>query len=153
MTGARPSRSSCCRRSRRGLGEDGFTLLELLVVLSILALIMAVTAPQVTRYLSNARAQTAATQLSTIESALELYSLDIGAYPPEGAGLDALITEPAGVLGWTGPYLPKGDNLIDPWERPYLYRIPGEHGRYDLYSLGRDGAEGGEDEDADVTNW
>lgn len=133
--------------------DDGFTLVELLVVLGIIALLMALVAPQVIRYLSDAKSDTAVAQLKNIESALELYYLDTGEYPPNESGTRSLVEEPPNAKGWRGPYLKREQGLLDPWGREYVYRLPGEHGAYDLYSLGRDGALGGDGENEDVVNW
>ena len=143
-------------RSQRGPGvgsEAGFTLIELLVVLGIIALLMALVAPQVIRYLSEAKSETAAVQVKNLESALELFYLDTGEYPASETGLQALMESPRDAKGWHGPYLKHASGLVDPWGRPYIYRVPGTHGKYDIYSLGRDGVEGGEDENGDVTSW
>jgi general secretion pathway protein G len=130
--------------------EDGFTLVELLVVLGIIALLAAMVAPQVIRYLGSARSETAGVQLKNIESALELYYLDTGKYPTD---LKALVEAPAATQGWRGPYLKRTSGLLDPWGKPYIYKQPGEHGNFDLSSLGRDGAAGGEGEDQDLVSW
>jgi general secretion pathway protein G len=142
------------RNIREFVGENaGFTLVELLVVLGIIALLMTLVAPQVIRYLSDARSETAAVQLKNIESALELYYLDTGQYPSNEAGPRSLVEQPADTAGWRGPYLKKGSGLLDPWGRVFVYRLPGEHGTYDLYSLGRDGALGGDGENKDIMSW
>jgi general secretion pathway protein G len=133
--------------------ENGFTLIELLVVLGIIALLMALVAPQVIRYLSEAKSETASVQLKNLESALELYYLDTGEYPASEAGLHALVVSPAGAKGWRGPYLKRESGLLDPWGKPYTYKLPGEHGAYDIYSLGRDAALGGEGENKDLVSW
>ncbi len=133
--------------------NGGFTLVELLVVLGIIALLMTLVAPQVVRYLSDARSETAAVQLKNIESALELYYLDTGQYPSNEAGPRSLVEQPAGTTSWRGPYLKKDSGLLDPWGRKFMYRLPGEHGNYDLYSLGRDGALGGDGENKDIMSW
>jgi general secretion pathway protein G len=140
-------------KSKRSVGNEGFTLTELLVVLGIVALLAALVAPQVVRYLSKARTDTASAQIKNLESALELYYLDIGGYPPANGGLEALFTAPANVQSWKGPYLKQRDGLADPWGRPYIYQSPGQHGDFDISSLGRDGREGGTGEDTDVTSW
>jgi general secretion pathway protein G len=128
----------------------GFTLLELLVVLAILALLAGLVAPRVIGYLGGARTDTAKMQLHNIEASLDLYRLDVGRYPES---LDALVQRPSGVDKWNGPYLKKDSGLNDPWGMPYQYRIPGQHGEYDIFSLGADKAEGGEGEDQDVKSW
>lgn len=132
----------------------GFTLLEILVVLVILGLVAAVVAgPQIFKYLGAAKSEAAKVQIERISGALDLYRLEVGRYPSEQEGLPALIEEPAGASKWNGPYLKKKESLVDPWGRQFLYSIPGDHGEYDLYTLGADNAEGGEGEDRDITNW
>ena len=133
--------------------DGGFTLVELLVVLAILGLIVALVTPQVLKYLSRARTQTAKIEIQTLGQALDLYRLDMHHYPSQQEGLAALVEEPPGAEGWNGPYLKQRKLPLDPWGRPYLYRMPGEHGDYDLYTLGADGAPGGTDENQDVTSW
>lgn len=128
----------------------GFTLLELLVVLAILGLIAAFAGPQVFKYLGGARADSARIQIENLGAALDLYRLELGRYPPD---LEALVAAPPGADHWDGPYLKKRRIPKDPWEREYVYRYPGEHGPYDLYSLGADGSEGGEGENADIRSW
>jgi general secretion pathway protein G len=131
----------------------GFTLIELLVVLVILGLLAAFAAPQVLNYLGRAKTDAANAQVQNIASILDLYRLDVGSYPDEGDGLDALLEQPADAQRWNGPYVKRRDALIDPWGEMYVYRFPGEHGAYDLYSLGADQSEGGEGEDQDITSW
>jgi len=138
------------RKTRR---EAGFTLLEMLVVLAIMGLLAAIVAPQVLKYLGSSRTQTAKVQIQNISAALELYRLDVGRYPTGEEGLTALITAPSSAAGWNGPYLQKATALKDPWDQPYLYRIPGQHGEVDVYTLGSDKAEGGAGEAKDVGNW
>jgi general secretion pathway protein G len=130
--------------------DSGFTLVELLVVLGIIALLAAMVAPQVIRYLGSARAEAADAQLKNIENALELYYLDNGTYPAE---LKNLVETPAGSKDWRGPYLKKSSALSDPWGKTYFYKLPGEHGSFDLSSYGRDGVMGGEGEDKDLESW
>ncbi len=134
-------------------GEDGFTLVEMLVVLGIIVLLAAMIAPQVIRYLGTARSQTASIQIKNIESALELYYLDAGHYPTDTESLKALIEAPQSLPSWHGPYLKQKSGISDPWGKPYIYKQPGEHGSFDLSSLGRDGVPGGEGEDKDLQNW
>jgi general secretion pathway protein G len=133
--------------------QAGFTLVELLVVLIILGLIAAFAAPQVIKYVGGAKSDSAKIQVERLSSVLDLYRLQVGHYPSDDEGLDALMDAPADASNWDGPYLKKADSLIDPWGRPYLYRFPGENGDYDLYSLGADDQEGGEGEDRDLTSW
>lgn len=139
------------RRRRRQ--DAGFTLIELLVVLVILGLLAAFAAPQVLKYLGSAKIDAAKAQVQNIASILDLYRLEVGRYPDGADGLDALLEAPADAPRWNGPYVKKRDALIDPWGQIYSYRIPGEHGEYDLYSLGADQAEGGDGEDQDITSW
>lgn len=131
-------------------GMHGFTLLELLVVIAILALLAGIVGTQVIGYLGGAKVDTARIQIRNIEASLDLYRLDTGRYPGD---LKALFERPSNVPKWKGPYLMKLSGLADPWGRPYEYRMPGQHGAYDLYSLGADGFDGGEDENQDVKNW
>jgi general secretion pathway protein G len=133
--------------------ERGFTLLELLVVLVILGLLAAVAAPRVLKYLGSARSDTARLQINNIATALDLYRLEVGHYPSQAEGLKALVENAGGSPAWNGPYLKKMDAITDPWGRPYHYRQPGEHGEYDLFTLGADNASGGDGENRDIVNW
>lgn len=133
--------------------RTGFTLIELLVVLVILGLLAMVAVPQVLRYVGHAKTETARVSLRNIASTLDFYRLDVGRYPTQQEGLQALMERPAGLTRWNGPYLKSKDMILDPWGRIFTYRIPGQHGEYDLYSLGADNAPGGEKENQDITNW
>jgi len=133
--------------------ESGFTLVELLVVLIILGLIAAFAAPRVIKFVGGAKTDSARIQIERLSGVLDLYRLQIGRFPSENDGLNALMEAPADAPNWDGPYLKKAGALNDPWDRPYFYRFPGEHGDYDLYTLGADGQEGGEGEDRDLTSW
>jgi len=133
--------------------EGGFTLLELLVVLAIMGMLAAIIAPQVIRYLGTSRTQTAHVQIQNVMAALELYRLDVGRYPTAQEGLDALVTAPPSAPNWNGPYLRKESALVDPWGEKYIYRIPGQHGDVDVYTLGSDKAPGGTGEAQDVGSW
>ena len=143
------SRQSEKTRRKRG----GFTLLELMVVLLILALMGTIAAPQVTKYLRKAKSQTAKIQVDALSAAVDSFHLDVGRFPTGDEGLKVLVDRPSETAKWDGPYLKKRDSLIDPWGHPYLYRFPGQHGEYDIYSLGSDNREGGEGDAADVGNW
>ena len=97
--------------------------------------------------------QLAKIQIKELEGALQLFSMDTGRYPTTAEGLDALIHNPGSLMTWKGPYPSRPDFTIDPWDRSYVYRCPGQHGAYDLLSYGPDGIEGGKGEDDDVTSW
>lgn len=131
----------------------GFTLIELLVVLAILAMLAGLVGPQVLNQLGGAKSKTASVQIRDLEQALEMYKLDVGRFPSSDMGLEALVRAPSGVRGWNGPYLKGSKVPEDPWGNPYEYRMPGQHGAYDLLSYGANGAPGGTGEDVDVTNW
>ena len=141
------------RRARRRRGQAGFTLIELLVVLVILGLLAALAGPRVISYLGGAKSDTWRLQVENFKSALDLYRLDTGVYPTSQQGLGALVKNPGNAPGWKGPYIDSPTVPQDPWGNPYLYRAPGEHGAYDLYTLGSDKAPGGSGEAADVTSW
>ena len=140
-------------RNGHSVSEGGFTLVELLVVLGIIALLAALVTPQVVRYVSDARVETARMQLKNIESALELYYLDTGQYPPTDQGLRALVVAPDGLGVWRGPYIKLQKGIVDPWGQTYGYLQPGEHGSIDIFTFGRDKAVGGDGEDRDINNW
>lgn len=150
MDNALMFRSLFRRRARR---DAGFTLIELLVVLVIIGLLSAFVAPQVIQYLGRAKTDAAKAQVQNIASILDLYRLEVGRYPSEQSGLNALLEEPPEAPRWNGPYVKRRDVLLDPWGEMYVYRFPGEHGDYDLYSLGADQTEGGDGENQDVTSW
>lgn len=136
----------------RGGRQGGFTLMELLVVLAILGLLMSLVGPQVLNQLGGAKTKTAAIQIKDLEQALEMYKLDVGRFPSSEQGLDALVNKPGGIVGWNGPYL-KSDVPVDPWNREYHYKYPGERGELDIFTYGQEGNPGGDGEDADVGNW
>lgn len=131
----------------------GFTLIELLVVLIILGLVASIAGPDVMKYLGTSKTKTARLQLKEIESSLELLYLDTGGYPSSTVGLKALIKNDESVVGWNGPYFKKALLPDDPWGNAYLYSAPGEHGAFDLLSLGADNQPGGEGDDKDISNW
>jgi general secretion pathway protein G len=138
---------------RQGRTRAAFTLIELLVVLAIIGLLAAIASPQVMKHLGHAKTQTAKLEIKNLGVALDLYRIDVGSYPKQEQGLAALMQQPTGVEAWKGPYLDKKTALNDPWGQPYIYRIPGQHGDYDLLSYGADKAEGGTSDNEDVTNW
>ena len=127
----------------------GFTLLELLVVIVIIGLLAGYVAPRYFGQVGKSEVQVARAQLDSLEKALDQYRLDNRHFPTTEQGLDALVNKPQGEANWSGPYLKKAVPA-DPWGRPYLYRVPGARGEYDVYSLGRDGKPGGSGEDADI---
>ena len=137
-------------RSKR---SAGFTLVELLVVLVILGLLAALVAPRVLSYLGSSKTKTAQLQITSFADALDLYRLDNQGLPTTAEGLKALVEKPANATGWNGPYLSQSKIPPDPWGNDYKYASPGQHGEYDLFSLGADGKPGGEDENQDVVNW
>jgi general secretion pathway protein G len=129
----------------------GFTLLELLVVIAIIGLLAGYVAPRYFAQIGKSEVAVAKAQLDALEKALDQYRLDTGRYPTTEQGLAALAQRPANEPKWSGPYLKKGVPL-DPWDRPYSYKQPGDQGEYDLFSLGKDGAPGGTGEAADIIN-
>ena len=131
----------------------GFTLIELLVVLMILGMLAGLVGPRIMKYLGGAKTDTAQLQIEEFGAGLDLYHLEVGRYPTSDEGLMALSEQPAGVGNWHGPYLKKKDIPSDPWGNNYQYRSPGENSEYDLYSLGRDNADGGDGEDLDIVSW
>jgi len=140
-------------RFRVSRSADGFTLIEILVVIVIIGLLASVVGPNIVGKLGGAKIKTAKLQIDDLGAALDLYYLEIGQYPSSEQGLTALIQAPSGVVGWQGPYLKKNTIPRDPWGHDYQYRAPGEHGAYDLWSLGADGKLGGEGDDADLQSW
>ncbi|MGD8319599.1 MAG: type II secretion system major pseudopilin GspG [Gemmatimonadota bacterium] len=144
-----------CREKSRG--APGFTLVEILVVVIVLGLLAGLVAPRIIGRVSEARSATARTQIEMMSVALDSYRLDNGRYPTTQQGLQALRTRPTAEptpMNWKGPYL-RREVPMDPWGRPYEYRSPGEQNpqSFDLFTLGLDGAPGGEGENADITSW
>ena len=131
--------------------QAGFTLVEMLVVITIIGLIMALVGPRVLNYLTESKVKAARIQIQSFASALDLFYLDAGRYPSSAEGLMALVRPTAGVAAWNGPYLKGGSLPDDPWGTPYVYRSPGQRGAYDLISLGADGQEGGSGTAADIS--
>ncbi len=137
---------SPCARAR------GFTLLELLVVMVIIGLLAGYVGPKFFGQIGKSEVKAARAQIDALQKSLDQYRLDVGRYPSTEQGLAVLVTKPADEPKWQGPYLAKAVPK-DPWGNDYQYRAPGEHGEYDLLSLGKDGRPGGEGEDADLTSW
>ena len=138
------------RIRRQARGQRGFTLVELLVVITIIALIMGIVGPRVLNYLTDARIKAARLQIEALSNALDLYYLDTGRYPASNEGLSALVKRPGNVNTWNGPYI-KGDTVPrDPWGNAYVYRSPGDRAPYEIVSLGSDGRDGGTGNAADI---
>ncbi|AUC99059.1 type II secretion system major pseudopilin GspG [uncultured Bradyrhizobium sp.] len=130
-------RATATRIARRA--DAGYTLLELLVVMGIIAILTAVATPQLMGYFGKAKVQSVQLQIENINTALEMYYMENGAYPSASAGLKALVEAPSDAPRWNGPYLKKAKNLLDPWGRPYQYVYPTASGEYEVYSLGASG--------------
>lgn len=129
--------------------QRGFTLVELLLVLVILALIAGLVLPGIIGKAESAKAKAASSQISRISMSVESFYLDTGITP---SSLDELVSEPSGVNGWNGPYI-KNTLLNDPWGQPYQYKVPGDHGDFDIWSYGADRQQGGEGNNADINSW
>jgi general secretion pathway protein G len=132
--------------------SSGFTLLELLVVMVIIGLLAGYVAPRYFSQVGKSEVKVAQAQIVALGKALDTYRLDTGRYPTTEQGLNALMVRPQNEPKWQGPYLQKAVPL-DPWGRVYQYKMPGEHGDFDLWSFGKDGQPGGNDEAADITSW
>lgn len=130
----------------------GFTLLELLVVMVIIGLLAGFVAPKYFSQVGKSEVRAAQAQIEAFGRALDQYRLDTGHYPTTEQGLAALLTKPGGEAKWNGPYLAKAVPP-DPWGRAYLYKVPGDHGDYDLLSYGKDGQPGGTGDNVDITSW
>ena len=138
---------------KRSRYNAGFTFIEMMVVVSIIGLLIVLVGPRFIRGQEKAETRAAAAQIANFGTALDTFRLDVGRYPTTQEGLAALIQRPGSTDRWDGPYL-KTNVPNDPWGRPYFYRSPGEGGRpYDLYSLGSDGAPGGDGPNRDVASW
>lgn len=135
---------------KRQQAAHGFTLLELMVVLAILALLGGLVGPKVLDYLGKAKSRTAIVQIAELEKTLDNFKLDVGRYPTTEEGLDALVKRPASANLWSGPYIKEVPK--DPWNNPYKYANPGAGGGVEILSLGADGVAGGDGENADVRN-
>lgn len=151
MPRIRPLRSEARRRRCARRGEAGYSLLEILIGLAIVALLIGVAGPRVFALFERGKRSVAAIQIGQIEAGLDLYRLDLRRYPSTDEGLKALLERPGGAEAarWSGPYLDKASGVVDPWGAPYVYRAGGAQD-YELLSLGADGRPGGTGEDADV---
>jgi general secretion pathway protein G len=140
------------KAKRRRDGEAGFTLVEILVVITIIGLIMAIVGPRVLNYLGESKVKAARIQIESLGSALDLYYLDMGRYPNSNDGLAALVQRPGNAEEWNGPYLKGGVVPNDPWGHAYVYRSPVEHAPYEIVSYGSDGQEGGSGTATDISS-
>jgi general secretion pathway protein G len=139
------------RRLSRVRAQRGFTLVEMLVVITIIGLIMSLVGPRVLNYLGESKIKAAKIQIQSFTSALDLFYLDAGRYPTGSEGLIVLVKPASGLAAWNGPYLKGGTVPNDPWGKPYIYRSPGERSAYEIISYGADGQEGGTGSAADIS--
>ncbi|HUQ91334.1 MAG TPA: type II secretion system major pseudopilin GspG [Bryobacteraceae bacterium] len=140
-------------KRNRKLTQAGVTLIEMLVVVTIIALFAAIVAPKMLKRGDAARQTAARVQINNIVNAVGMYKLDTGQFPTTEQGFQALRAMPQGVNQWQGPYMPQ-DVPLDPWGRAYIYKYPGEHGdEPDVVSYGADGQPGGEGFNADIVSW
>jgi general secretion pathway protein G len=131
-------------RSRRLRdGQSGFTLVEMLVVITIIGLIVGLVGPRVLNYLSESKVKTARIQIESFSAALDLFYLDNSRYPSSAEGLGALVQRPPSAAGWNGPYIKSGTVPADPWGHAYVYRSPADHAPFEIVSLGSTGVAGG----------
>ena len=137
------------RRAVIGRHAGGFTLLELLVVVAIIGLLVGYVAPRYFSQVGKSEVQVARAQIDALEKALDQFRLDVRRYPSAEEGLAALMSRPGAEAKWAGPYLRRAVPS-DPWGHPYVYRVPGRNGEFEILSYGRDGRPGGTGEDADI---
>ena len=144
---------SALRAGSAGSRQAGFTLIEIMVVVVILGILAAIVAPNVISRIDDAAITRAKQDIRGIESALKLYYMDNSRYPSTNLGLEALVEQPndQSVRNWRGPYLDKLPR--DPWNNPYRYLYPGQHGEFDVFTYGADGQPGGEGINAEIGNW
>lgn len=135
-----------------GLNNRGFSLIEIMIVMIIIGLLASLVGPKMFGQLGKAKQKTAKAQIEMLMASLDAYRLDVGRYPSQQEGLEALVRNP-GVNDWAGPYLAKGTVPDDPWKHPYVYENPGQHGEVAISSLGNDNKAGGSGEDADINSW
>ena len=140
------------RQHRRRHAARGFTLVEILVVITIIALIMGLIGPRVLNYLTESKIKAAKIQIESLSNALDLFFMDVGQYPSAAEGLNALMQRTGSARAWNGPYLKGSAVPNDPWGKPYAYRAPGQCGPYEIISYATDGQEGGTGAAADITS-
>ncbi len=140
-------------KTKRPEKDAGYTLMELLVVLAVLALLAVIITPTLMGRLSKAKSDSAALHIDSLISTVEMFYLDMGRFPTDEEGLDVLWKAPMEKDNWNGPYVRKPANLVDPWGEKYHYARPGLNTSFDIYSFGADGARGGEGEDKDIGSW
>jgi general secretion pathway protein G len=131
--------------------DSGLTLLEIMIVLAIIALIAGLAAPRLMQNYGRAQGRSAEIQMTNIKGAVQMFYLDVGRYPTEAEGLQALLAAPADAKGWRGPYVDDDKSITDPWGRVYLYHSPGKTKPFDILSYGRDGRAGGTSDDSDIS--
>ncbi len=131
--------------------NQGFSLLELMAAMAILAVIATWAVPQYYKQVRKAKQQTAKTQIEMLMTGMQAYRMDVGDFPSQSQGIEALMTDP-GLEEWDGPYLTKAIPK-DPWKNDYHYQNPGQHGEIDIFSLGKDNQEGGTKENKDIGSW
>lgn len=146
LTRRLPQRAGHAARAARG-----FTLIEILVVIAIIALLAGLVGPAVMNQFGKSKTKTAGLQIADLEKSLDMFKLDVGRYPTNAEGLQALVSKPGSANGWNGPYL-NGSLPTDPWGNAYRYANPGPHGGIQILTLGADNAPGGDGENTDVDN-
>jgi general secretion pathway protein G len=146
-------RDQLLRMPRHAAPPRGMTLIEILVVLVLIGIVMGIVGGNFIGRGEEAKRKAAKIEIEQIGQALDLYKLETGRYPTTQEGMQALISAPAGVNNWNGPYWKKGTLPKDPWGSEYKYTSPGQHGAYDIMSLGADGKEGGDGANKDITSW
>jgi general secretion pathway protein G len=133
--------------------QAGMTMMELLAVLVIIGIVMGVVGSKFIGQAEEAKRKAAKIQIGQIGQALDLYKLEIGRYPASSEGLQALVQAPGGINNWNGPYWKDGTLPKDPWKNDYKYTAPGQHGPYDIISMGPDGQDGGDGPNRDIASW
>jgi general secretion pathway protein G len=137
----------------RDLRQLGMTLIEILVVLTLIGVVLGIVGSNYLGKSEQAKAKAAKIEIEQISQSLDLFKLELGRYPTTQEGLQALVQAPPGLANWAGPYWKKSSAPKDPWSHEYKYASPGSHGAYDIISLGADGVEGGEGANKDIVNW